>query len=127
MQLLDVMSVNATTIREFSPPGNLDELTPANRTRWSRDFISKWMDDEIEGNQSGREPLPQFFNGTITAYEIDQAGVNIVWKGFPNRVMGITSLMRAALTCYRLLFASGIMMKGVGWQPMPVEMFRMNI
>ncbi len=81
------MSVNAATIAEFSAPGNIDELTPANRSLWSREFISRWMNDEIEGNHPGRTPLTQFFNGTVTAYEVGQAGVNIVWNGFPNRVI----------------------------------------
>lgn len=80
------MSANASTITEFSAPGKINELTPANRSIWSREFISQWMNDEIEGNHPGRTPLTQFFNGTVQPYEVGQAGVNIVWNGFPNRI-----------------------------------------
>ena len=45
------------------------------------------MNDEIAGKVPGRTPLKQFFNGTVTAYEVGQAGVKIVWNGFPNRVI----------------------------------------
>lgn len=71
---------------QFSPPGNLLDLTPDNRSLWLKTRISKWVNDEISGSWPGRIPLKQFFNGTDTAYHIGQDGIKITWIGFPNRV-----------------------------------------
>ncbi|KAH8427107.1 uncharacterized protein LDX57_004824 [Aspergillus melleus] len=70
----------------FSPPGNLDDLTETNKEEWSSKYISKWMNDEIAGRVEGREPLPQFFNGTVTAYDQSQEPVEISWNAFPAKV-----------------------------------------
>ena len=77
----------------FHPPGNLDDLTPQNRKIWSSRYISKWMDDEIAGNEPGpcnttRTPLSQFFNPTKTPYDQSQTPGTVKWIGFPHRVAG---------------------------------------
>jgi hypothetical protein len=90
------MSVHVSTLPDFSPPGNLDDLTPENKTRWSRDFISKSMNSEIQG-LTGGEPLTQYFNGTVTPFEVNQTGVDITWIGFPNKVIiRISSLLSSS-------------------------------
>jgi hypothetical protein len=88
------MSANlgAKVIPAFSPPGNINELTPENKAIWSKKFISQWMNDEIAGNEEGpwgikRTPLQQFFNGTITAYETTQEPTAIQWIAFPKKVI----------------------------------------
>jgi hypothetical protein len=77
---------NETKLKKFSPPGELQELSPDNQTKWSEQYVSRWMEDEIKGNASGRIPLPQFFNGTKTAYDRSQEGIAITWAAFPKRV-----------------------------------------
>ena len=76
----------ASKLPEFSPPGNLPDLTQENKSLWSKTRISQWIDDEIAGRQPGRTPLKQFFNGTTTAYQTGQNGVEITWNGFPNKI-----------------------------------------
>ncbi|KAF8245563.1 hypothetical protein K440DRAFT_555517 [Wilcoxina mikolae CBS 423.85] len=49
------------------------------------------MNDEIAGGGPGpcgkaRTPLPQFFNGTITAFDTTQTPKVVSWNGFPNRI-----------------------------------------
>jgi hypothetical protein len=85
------MSVRAETLPTFRPPGDLPELNAQSRQLWSKNFISKWMDDEIAGNVDDpfvvkRDPLTQFFNGTITAYDVQQEPIAIQWKAFPHSV-----------------------------------------
>jgi hypothetical protein len=84
------MSVKISTIPEFSPPGNLPELNDKNKLLWSGKFISQWMNDEIAGNVEGpyqkRDPLTQFFNGTIIPYDTTQDPTGITWVAFPNQV-----------------------------------------
>lgn len=83
-------SFKASTIPEFSPPGNLPELNDKNKQAWSDKYISQWMNDEIAGNVQGpyqkRDPLTQFFNGTISAYDTTQQPTGITWNAFPNQV-----------------------------------------
>jgi hypothetical protein len=86
------MSVHAETLPVFNPPGNLSELNATSRQIWSEKFISKWMDDEIAGNVDDpfivkRDPLTQFFNGTITAYDTTQQPQAIQWIAFPQLVI----------------------------------------
>jgi hypothetical protein len=79
--------VHTSTLSSFSPPGNLDELNQENKTKWSN-FVSERLDAEISGGPSGGTgggPLTQFFNGTITAYNVSQTGATITWNGFPNK------------------------------------------
>ena len=122
------MSAKASVIAEFSPPGNIDELTVENKSLWSRDCISKWMDDEIAGNVSDeRTPLSQFFNGTLTAYDIDQAGVDIAWVGFPNRVYRYGFVHSILLTLYSSLSSMAKMMRSGGLQQTQAETSRMSI
>jgi hypothetical protein len=84
------MSFRASTLPSFSPPGNLDDLVEKNKEIWSEQRIGKWMDDEIAGGMNGpckkpRTPLPQFFNGTVTAFEGGQHKT-VDWNAFPNQV-----------------------------------------
>jgi len=84
------MSLKIETIPEFNPPGNLAELTESNKKLWSANFIAKWMNDEVAGNVEGpyekRDPLTQFFNGTIVPYDTAQEPTGITWIAFPNQV-----------------------------------------
>lgn len=75
-----------TKLKWFSPPAELQDLSPENQLEWSEKYISRWMEDEIEGNVPGRSPLRQFFNGTKTAYDQSQQGIQITWAAFPKRV-----------------------------------------
>jgi hypothetical protein len=88
----------AQKLSQFDPPGYPyvdDKLSSEARRVWS-DKISSWMNTEIKAelpngtplNSGGylRTPLPQFFNGTTTAYEVDQAPQVITWTGFPKLV-----------------------------------------
>jgi len=87
----------ATKLTQFNPPGNLQDLTPANQKKWSEEKISGWMNLEISakypngdpligGDNVVRSPLQAFFNGTVTAYDQGAATVSIPWTAFPNRV-----------------------------------------
>ena len=86
------MSVHIATLPEHSPPAYLDDLTPDNKKLWSKNVISAYMAQEIQGGLPGpcgstRSPLSQFFDGTVTAFDVDQTPVsNIQWIGFPNQV-----------------------------------------
>lgn len=88
------MSVSVQKLARFDPPGypDVDDgLTDPQKLAWSQK-ISEWMDSEIAGDDedsgrpSGRTKLPQFFNGTITAYDVTQQPAAITWIGFPNLV-----------------------------------------
>ncbi|KAF8453890.1 hypothetical protein BDZ91DRAFT_853127 [Kalaharituber pfeilii] len=81
----DYVSVHMSVL----PPGNTTDLTDANKTIWSDKFIGKWIDEEIKGGLPGpcgtnRGELPQFFNGTVTPYNVKSNGTLISWIGFPN-------------------------------------------
>ena len=80
------MSLHTATLPDFAPPGNLNELTSENKQTWSSQYISKWMNDEIAGNNPGRSPLSQFFNGTVTPFDVSQSPARIQWIAFPNKV-----------------------------------------
>lgn len=95
--LLNMSNFKATKLTQFNPPGNLQDLTPANQKKWSEDKISGWMNLEISakypngdpligGDNVVRSPLQAFFNGTVTAYDQGAATVSIPWTAFPNRV-----------------------------------------
>lgn len=115
------MSLRASTIPEFSPPGNLNDLTPTNRSKWSKG-ISQLMNNEI--NRSSK-PLTQFFNGTVTPYEVDQTGVHITWNGFPNKVIRKPALVGCLLvTLYSSLSNTRALMSNAGRLQMPVAMAR---
>ncbi|KAF7539838.1 hypothetical protein G7Z17_g12338 [Cylindrodendrum hubeiense] len=82
------MSLNVQKLAIFDPPGYPevdDGLTDSQKLAWSQK-ISRWMDSEIAGKpgQFGRTKLPQFFNGTVTAYDVAQQPAAITWIGFPN-------------------------------------------
>ncbi|KAK3985451.1 hypothetical protein QBC44DRAFT_250420 [Cladorrhinum sp. PSN332] len=88
-----------STLSEFDPPGFPyvdDNLTPAQKLNWSKQ-VSEWMNTEITAKQpdgeplpgpddTNRTPLPQFFNGTVTAFDVNQDPLQITWTGFPNIV-----------------------------------------
>ncbi|KAK5113897.1 hypothetical protein LTR85_010430 [Meristemomyces frigidus] len=68
------MSFKDSTITQFSPPGNSQELTAANQALWSKDFISQWMSDEKAGKVTDpyghpRLPLTQLFNPQFETYD----------------------------------------------------------
>ncbi|KIW87786.1 uncharacterized protein Z519_11760 [Cladophialophora bantiana CBS 173.52] len=77
--------IHAETLPSFSSPGNVDDLSPQNRAGWSA-LMSGWIDLEIQRGTGSGSPLTQFFNGTVTAYNQNQAGATITWTGFPNKV-----------------------------------------
>merc|ERR1712000_610835 len=95
--LPNMSNFKATKLTQFNPPGNLQDLTPANQKKWSEEKISGWMNLEISakypngdpligGDNVVRSPLQAFFNGTVTAYDQGAATVSIPWTAFPNRV-----------------------------------------
>ncbi|KAK3941638.1 hypothetical protein QBC46DRAFT_353084 [Diplogelasinospora grovesii] len=76
----------------FDPPGfphTNDNLTPEQRSVWSSQKISSWMDAEIDGD-GGETKLPQFFNGTVEEFDVDQKPLAITWVGFPGLVSNKT-------------------------------------
>jgi len=80
-----------TTLKRFSPPGNLKDLNEENLQIWSDKNIGKWTDDEIAGRVPGpcntdRTPLSQYFNPTITPFNQGQKPVTVTWNAFPNQV-----------------------------------------
>jgi len=93
----------AEKLAAFDAPGypHLDDgLNPAQKLSWS-DKISKWITGEINavdengkplegpvvnGVQTYRTVLTQFFNGTATPYDLKQKPTSITWFGFPKRV-----------------------------------------
>lgn len=95
--LSDQPTLKISRLPAFDPPGWPyvdDGLTPEQKTSWSTDNISDWMNVEISAkNDDGkplqggggviRTPLTQFFNGTITPYDLGQKPVSISWIGFP--------------------------------------------
>ncbi|KAI1320783.1 hypothetical protein F5Y16DRAFT_389559 [Xylariaceae sp. FL0255] len=96
----DQPTLKISRLPAFDPPGCPyvdDGLTSQQKSSWSTDNISKWMNEEIsakddDGNSlTGgggviRTPLTQFFNGTFTPYDIGQKPVPISWIGFPKLV-----------------------------------------
>ena len=86
------------TLTAYSPPANLSDLTDNNKQLWSEQNIAHWIQSEIDAKDPDtgeplagpdnipRTPLSQFFNGTVTAYDVDQAPIVIDWKAFPNLV-----------------------------------------
>ena len=101
-----------STIPTFSPPANLQELSTENQSVWSKDYISTWMNQEIAGQESGRSPLSQFFNGTITAYNVTQQASRVTWIGFPNRVSSsqiLKSKYSSLISCRSALHFPGAM------------------
>lgn len=80
------------TLSAHSPPANLNDLSKANKEIWSEKRISAWMAQEIDGGIPGpcgkpRTALSQFFDGTVTAFNVDQTPIaTIHWTAFPNRI-----------------------------------------
>ena len=79
-----------SVLEEHAPPGDLQDLTPENRKKWSDDFVSLWMDNEIQGKEDGRGPLTQFFNGCNTPFDRTQKPATITWIAFPKLVGGFS-------------------------------------
>ena len=90
---------SVTTLNAYSPPGHLSDLTDGNKQLWSKQNIARWIQCEIDAVDpqhpskplSGayglpRTPLAQFFNGTVTAFDVDQTPAVIDWTAFPNLV-----------------------------------------
>lgn len=79
-----------STLPAFSPPANLDDLTPENREIWSQNYISYWMTGEINADPKvvspNRTKLSQFFNGTVTPYDTTQTPAVVSWNAFPKLV-----------------------------------------
>lgn len=78
--------IHAERLTAFSPPGNVNDLSVANRSGWSKS-VADWIDSEIGRGSGSGHPLTQFFNPTVTAYSQNQQGATITWNGFPNKVM----------------------------------------
>lgn len=90
--------VSVRKLSAYSPPANLSDLTDNNKQLWSEHNIAHWIQSEIDAidpatgkaltgpDNIPRTPLSQFFNGTVTAYDVDQAATPIDWKAFPNLV-----------------------------------------
>jgi hypothetical protein len=82
---------NPQTLPGFSSPGDLKEFNAETAKFWSEECISYWMNGEINADPhvvaSGRTPLPQFFNGTVTAFEQTQQPTAITWDAFPKLVL----------------------------------------
>lgn len=95
--------ITITTLSAFDPPGYPlvdDKLDEQQRASWSN-TISDMMTLEIEAesrdakgklepltgpNNIIRKPLTQFFNGSVTPFDIDQKPIRITWNAFPNIV-----------------------------------------
>ena len=85
-----------STIPRHNPPGYplVDDLTDANKAIWSKEYISAWINAEIKrGPNVCRKgdpkvgKLTQFFDGTVTPYDVAQAGADIgPWEAFPGKV-----------------------------------------
>jgi hypothetical protein len=77
-------------LKRHEPPGNLNDFTEANKDKWSKDYVSYWMDGEIRADPEvvgrGRTPLTQFFDGTQTAFDTTQEPQHVEWNGFPKLV-----------------------------------------
>ena len=87
------------TLDIYSPPGNLSDLSTDNQKQWSESYIAHWIQSEIKavdpdtdepplygGGGIIRTPLSQFFDGTVTPFDVDQTPATITWIGFPNLV-----------------------------------------
>ncbi|RPA78852.1 hypothetical protein BJ508DRAFT_416328 [Ascobolus immersus RN42] len=79
------------TLPAHRPPGDLKELSPENQEKWSKEKISKWMLDEIEGKEldpygQRRTKLSHFFDGTLTPFDAGSAPLAVKWNGFPKLV-----------------------------------------
>ncbi|KAE8399527.1 hypothetical protein BDV37DRAFT_287549 [Aspergillus pseudonomiae] len=72
------------------PPGNLSDLTGDNKDKWSKDYISHWMQGEIKADPrvvgAGRTPLTQFFDGTVTPFNQQDKPLPVEWNAFPNLI-----------------------------------------
>jgi hypothetical protein len=90
LSALRKMSLHESVLPAHSPPGNLPDMSPEVRAMWSKDYISHWMNGEIDADQTvvipGRTKLKQFFNGTVTPFDQSQTPVDVTWNGFPNLV-----------------------------------------
>lgn len=95
-----------TVLKRHEPPGNLPDLTEPNKEKWSKEFISTWMQGEIDAVPNivgkGRTPLPQFFDGTKTPFNQGDSPKTVEWNAFP-KVVSSNSLFgtTCALTRYR--------------------------
>ncbi|KAG0137526.1 hypothetical protein HOY82DRAFT_497163 [Tuber indicum] len=70
-----------TTLKYFNPPAYLTDLTKENASKWSRDYISKWMDQSASTAE-----VTQFYNATTHATEGEINTKIITWTAFPNTV-----------------------------------------
>ncbi len=81
----------STVVQEFAPPGNLNDLTKAQKQNWSRNFINEAIEVVKKGfdkTPDGRKilnnaPRPQVFNPRTTEKASDYAEAVISWIGFP--------------------------------------------
>lgn len=79
-----------SVLPRHEPPGNLPDLTEANKEKWSKDYISTWMQGEIDADPNvvgkDRTELTQFFDGTKTPFNQDDPPATVEWNAFPNLV-----------------------------------------
>ncbi|KAJ5312238.1 hypothetical protein N7508_003068 [Penicillium antarcticum] len=80
-------STTNSVLKRHAPPGNLSDLTEANKEKWSKDFISTWMQGEIDADPNvvgrGRTPLKQFFDGVKTPFNQGDTPKAVEWNAFP--------------------------------------------
>ncbi|PWW73299.1 hypothetical protein C7212DRAFT_300217 [Tuber magnatum] len=69
------------TLNSFNPPAYLTDLTKENATRWSEEYISRWMD-----RSASTPEVTQFYNPTTRATTGEISKKNITWTAFPNTV-----------------------------------------
>lgn len=83
-------STKDSTLKRHEPPGNLNDLTETNKDKWSKDYISYWMQGEISANPNvvskGRTALTQFFDGTKTPFNKEDPPQSVEWNAFPKLV-----------------------------------------
>jgi len=70
-----------TILPYFNPPAYLTDFTKENADKWSKDYISKWMN-----NSASTPEVTQFYNATEHSTEGEIAKKSITWTAFPNTV-----------------------------------------
>jgi hypothetical protein len=73
-------------VNRIDPPGFLDDLSDADKDRWSR-IVSGWLDEARQGNPNENDgPRAQFFNPLTNPPANDAQVATISWNAFPRQV-----------------------------------------
>jgi phosphatidylserine/phosphatidylglycerophosphate/cardiolipin synthase-like enzyme len=73
-------------VNRFDPPGFLDDLSDAEKDRWS-EIVSRWLDEARQGNPAQNDgPRAQFFNPLADPPAGDAQVAVISWNAFPRQV-----------------------------------------